>query len=87
MTIHTEWIFWGVWILAGCIMLFFYSRARRPVCSALGGMLLGGLSLCAVSFFGGLLGITLTVNFFTTMVSLILGAPGVVMLVITSLLH
>ena len=65
-----------------CIIaiLFNYMKSKKPVPSALKGMLSGGLSLIAVHFFGGYAGFYLPLNFFTAAISLILGIPGVIIM-------
>ena len=75
-------IFWVIWALVGAIMLAYYAHTRKPFRNALIGMTTGGLGLLGVHFFGETLGIGLALNLLNTMVSLVLGLPGVVMLVI-----
>lgn len=75
-------IFWSIWAVLGIIMLIFYGRTKKPFKNALIGMILGGIALVGVHFVGDGIGISLTLNLFNTMVSLILGIPGVVMLVV-----
>ena len=79
-------IFWAVWIILGVIMLVFYGKTKRPVKNAAIGMTLGGVGLLGVHFLGGYFGLTLSLNLFNTMVSLILGIPGVVLLTVGNVL-
>ncbi len=65
---------------AAAIMLFYYMKKGKPVASALKGMASGGISLLVVHFFGGYLGFYLPLNFFTAFVSLVLGAPAVIIM-------
>lgn len=73
-------IFYLLFIFCLTAMLLNYIKSRKPVLSALKGMLSGGLSLAAVHFFGGYAGLYLPLNFFTAAVSLILGIPGVLIM-------
>ncbi|HKM31999.1 MAG TPA: pro-sigmaK processing inhibitor BofA family protein [Oscillospiraceae bacterium] len=73
-------------VLLGLIMLAYYGRSKRPVRSALFGMLSGAATLFLVGFVGSWFGLVLPVNVFTTFVALIFGVPGVAMLVASILL-
>ena len=65
---------------AAVIMLCCYLRSRHPVRTAFFGMSSGAAALLAAHFFGSTAGLYLPLNLFTTVVSLILGAPGVLIL-------
>lgn len=71
-----EYIFIGIWIILGIIMLRFYAKRKHTVKSAFAGMMSGGIALVAVHYLGNYIGITVPVNLFNTAVSLILGIPG-----------
>lgn len=73
-------VFILLFLFCGVSMLIFYIRNKKPFPSALKGMLSGGLSLIAVHFLGGSMGFYIPLNFFTSAVSLILGAPGVIIM-------
>ena len=88
-----EVIFYVITAAAAVIMICSYMRSEKPVRTAFSGMAsgadilifnirhkLGAVSLAAVHFLGGYVGIYLPLNFFTTVVSLILGAPAVIIM-------
>ena len=79
-------VFWSIWAIIGIIMLIFYGRTKRPVKNAVVGMSLGGIGLVGVHFLGGYIGITLALNLFNTTISLLLGVPGVILLVVGNFL-
>ena len=79
-------VFWSIWAIIGIIMLIFYGRTKRPVKNAVVGMSLGGIGLVSVHFLGGYIGITLALNLFNTTISLLLGVPGVILLVVGNFL-
>ncbi|MGN0613266.1 MAG: pro-sigmaK processing inhibitor BofA family protein [Porcipelethomonas sp.] len=81
-----EYIFKGIWVIAGIIMLRFYAKRKNTVRSAFFGMISGGIALVLLHYFGGYIGFTPPVNLFNTMVSLILGIPGVVLIAAVNLL-
>lgn len=58
-------------------IMIYYMRSKKPALSAFKGMSSGAAALLAVHFLGGYAGLSLPLNFFTTVVSLILGIPGV----------
>lgn len=75
-----EIIFYVITAAAAVIMICSYMRSEKPVRTAFSGMASGAVSLAAVHFLGGYVGIYLPLNFFTTVVSLILGAPAVIIM-------
>lgn len=77
-------ILWILVAVIGVIMLIYYGKTKKPVRNALIGMTTGGLGLLGAHFFGSSLSIGLGLNLFNTAVSLILGVPGVLLLIITS---
>ncbi|MBQ8825792.1 MAG: pro-sigmaK processing inhibitor BofA family protein [Oscillospiraceae bacterium] len=73
-------IFYLLFLFCITAVLCSFKKSKKPVLSALKGMLSGGLSLIAVHFFGGQAGFFIPLNFFTAAVSLILGMPGVIIM-------
>lgn len=71
-----EYIFWGIWILSGIIMLRIYAKRKSTVKSSFFGMMSGGISLVAVHYLGNYIGAAIPVNLFNTAVSIIFGIPG-----------
>lgn len=80
---NSDIIFTLIWCMAGVIMLVYYSRRKHPVLSALFGMITGGGSLMLINFYGEKIGIFTEMNFFNTMISLIMGIPGTIMIILT----
>lgn len=68
---------------AALIMLIYIFRSKSPVRTALKSMLSGAAVLILVYFFGDLIHIKLELTFFNTAVSLILGIPGVGLLILS----
>lgn len=75
-------VFYVLTALAAIIMLCWYLRSKKPARTAFFGMSSGAAALLAAHFWGSGLGLYLPLNIFTTAVSLILGAPGVLILAI-----
>lgn len=73
-------VFYILTAAAAIIMLCCYLRSKHPVRTAFLGMSSGAAALLAAHFFGGAAGLYLPLNIFTAAVSLILGAPGVLIL-------
>lgn len=71
-----RYIFIAIWLLLGIIILRMYAKRKHTVRSAFFGMMSGGISLAALHFFGGYIGLDIPLNLFNTAVSLILGIPG-----------
>lgn len=69
-------------IITGIIMLAFYLKTDHPIKNAFKSMFAGACVLLLVSFFGKYVDFELPLSFFNTGVSLLLGIPGVVLLVI-----
>lgn len=80
---NTDIIFTLIWCILGVVMLVYYSKRKFPVLSGLFGMMSGGGTLLLLHFYGDKIGIITELNFFNTMISLILGIPGVCMLALT----
>lgn len=73
-------------IAAGLAMMIFYGRRKHTIKSALKGMLSGAAALVFVHYLGGYIGFSPPLNIFNTAVSLILGVPGVVLIMGVNLL-
>lgn len=73
-------IFYVLTVVAVIIMICSYMRSEKPVRTAFCGMSSGAIALGLVHFFGGYIGLYLPLNFFTAIVSLILGAPAVLIM-------
>lgn len=73
-------IFKGIWILTGIIMLRYYAKRKHTIKSAFFGMLSGGTALILMHYFGSHVGFSPSLNLFNTMVSLVLGIPGVILI-------
>ena len=71
-------VFWGILIAAWIAVTVHYLRAEKPVKTAVKGMLSGVLTLVAVHFWGGYIGLSVSLNLFTSVVALVFGAPGVI---------
>ena len=80
---NTDIIFTVVWCILGVIMLVYYSKRKHPLLSALFGMASGGGTLLLIHFYGEKIGFAAELNFFNTMISLILGLPGACMVALT----
>ena len=79
-------IFKGIWVLLGIIMLRYYAKRKHTVKSAFFGMLSGGTVLVIMHYFGSHIVFTPPLNLFNTMISLVLGVPGVILISAVNLL-
>jgi len=61
-------------------------KAKRPVRHALGSALCGIASLGAVNLLAGYTGVAIALNYATAFVAVVLGAPGVITLLLLRLL-
>ncbi len=77
-----EIMFWAVWALVGIIMLVFYAKRKHSLKSTFFGMVTGVSALLLLHYFGGGLGYQPNLNLFNTMTALVLGVPGVIMMLI-----
>lgn len=75
-------VFYVLFVVCSAAVLCYYLRSEKPARTSLKGMLSGAVSLLAVHFWGGGAGLYLPLNLFTTAVSLILGAPSVIIMVL-----
>ncbi len=77
-------------IAAGIFCLLVTARAaacrRRPLLGILGGAVCGLAGLGAVALLGPLTGVTLPLNALTAGTAVILGLPGVILLMVLNLL-
>ncbi len=73
-------IFYIILIAVFIIMAVHYLRAKNPAKTGLKGMISGVLSLFAVHFWGGYAGIYLPLNLFTSVISIVLGMPAVIIM-------
>lgn len=65
-------------LAAGFLLLVLLIRVRRAVGTAAASAAMGAAALGAVNLTGLATGVALPVNLFTVLVTLVLGAPGVV---------
>ncbi len=73
-------VFYVILGVCAIAVLCYYMRSGKPARTAFKGMLSGAVSLAAVHFFGGGAGFYIPLNFFTAAVSLLLGAPSVIIM-------
>ncbi len=73
-------------ILTGLIMIAYYLKSGKPFKNALKGMISGAAALIIVHFFGNNIALDIELSLFNTCVSLILGAPGVALLALASVI-
>ena len=76
----------GVWLALAAVCLLAVSRAAaassHPGRAALGGAVLGVAALGLVNLTAAFTGVSLPFNWFTAFTSVVLGAPGVVSLLV-----
>lgn len=75
-------LFYGIWILAGLIMLIYYTKRKNTFLSSVIGMGTGLLALLALHYFGSGIGYVPALSLFNTATALILGVPGVIMMLV-----
>lgn len=73
-------IFYAAFLIAAVIMICSYMRSEKPARTAFTGMASGAAALLAAHFGGGYIGLYLPLNFFTAVISLVLGVPGVLIM-------
>lgn len=78
----SEIILWVALALCGVAMLIYYGKSDAPVRSAIKGMFTGAAALAVVHFAGEYFSICLPLNIFNIAAALILGIPGVILLII-----
>lgn len=72
--------------LAGIIMLIYYFSSGKPLKSAIIGAGSGAAALALAKLISVIAGITVKINVFTVLISLILGLPGAVCTVILNII-
>lgn len=72
-------------LAAGFLLLVLLIRARRAVGAAAASAAMGAAAMGAVNLTGLVTGVVLPVNLFTALVTLVLGAPGVVAMLVLQL--
>lgn len=80
-------ILWGTVGLCGLIMLIYYFKNKKKLRCLLFGTLSGAIALIVVHYLGTYLGELVPLSGLSIAVSLILGIPGVVMLIVINLLQ
>ncbi|MFA5658974.1 MAG: pro-sigmaK processing inhibitor BofA family protein [Oscillospiraceae bacterium] len=73
-------------VICGGGMLVFYLKSDKPVKTAFKGMLSGAAALLLVNIFGTAFKVSLSVSLLNTVTALVLGIPGVSLLVLGKLL-
>jgi hypothetical protein len=63
-------------------MFTFYARTKKPLKNAFVGMSTGLVALGATKLLATIIGFTFTINFFSTFVSVVVGIPGVISMVV-----
>ena len=71
-------IFYIAVIVSAIVMAAHYLKSGKPVKTAFLGMSSGAAFLILLHFFGGYVGFSVPLNFFTAVLSLVLGIPGVI---------
>jgi len=75
-----------IFILLGIILLYYFIKTlttcEKPLKKAITSMLTGIGALAAASLITGLLETQVAVNFYTVFVALVLGVPGVVLILL-----
>lgn len=75
-----EIIFYIAVAVSAIVMIVHYLKSGKPAKTAFFGMGSGALFLTLLHFFGEYVGFSVPLNFFTAVLSLILGIPGVLIL-------
>ncbi|MCL2639094.1 MAG: pro-sigmaK processing inhibitor BofA family protein [Oscillospiraceae bacterium] len=75
-----------IFILLGVVLLFNFikvlSESKSPLKRAVTSMLTGIAALAAASLIAGFFGAQIMVNLYTVFIALVLGIPGVVLIVV-----
>lgn len=77
-------IFYIAVIVSAIAMTVHYLKSAKPAKTAFFGMSSGAVFLTLLHFFGGYVGFSVPLNFFTAVLSLILGIPGVIIVALMS---
>ena len=73
-------------LLSTAGVVFAASKAKRPMLRALGSAVCGAASLGAVNLMAGYTGVSIALNYATAFVAVVLGAPGVITLLLMRVL-
>lgn len=71
-------IFYIATVVSAIVMTVHYLKSGKPAKTAFLGMSSGAAFLTLLHFFGGYVGFSVPLNFFTAVLSLTLGIPGVI---------
>lgn len=80
---------WPVWAAAAAVLLavgLATAKHRRPLAAAFGNAVAGVAALGAVNVLAPFTGVGLALNWFTSFMAVVLGAPGVICLLALRLL-
>ncbi|GHU54377.1 hypothetical protein FACS1894132_08920 [Clostridia bacterium] len=77
-------VFYGIWVIVGLIMLVYYAKRKRTLTSSIVGMGSGMVALLLLHYFGESINFTPELSLFNTMTALILGVPGVIMMIVVN---
>lgn len=72
-------------LIAGFLLLALLIRVRKAIGTAAASAAMGAAAMGAVNLTGLVTGVVLPVNLFTALVTLVLGAPGVVAMLVLRL--
>lgn len=73
-------------LVSAAAVVWAASKAKRPMCRALGSAVCGAASLGAVNLMAGYTGVSIALNYATAFVAVVLGAPGVILLLLLRVL-
>lgn len=81
-----DYLLWIVLGIVFLIMLIYYGSKEKPIVYAIGSMILGLAILMLLHYCGNSIGFTPQINFFNTMLVLILGVPSILLIFISELI-
>lgn len=81
----SKYILWGILIVFALVMFVYYKKSDKPLKNAFLGIFSGAFGITLLYLFGGTVGIVLPVSLYNILFSLILGIPGVIVLIILKL--
>lgn len=73
-------------LLSAAGVVWAASKAKHPMRRALGSAVCGAASLGAVNLMAGYTGVSIALNYATAFVAVVLGAPGVILLLLLRVL-
>ncbi|MDR0918940.1 MAG: pro-sigmaK processing inhibitor BofA family protein [Oscillospiraceae bacterium] len=79
-----DFIFYGIWAVIGLIMLLYYAKRKKTFISSVLGMGSGMAALLVLHYFGESINFAPELSMFNTLTALILGVPGVIMMIIVN---